>query len=69
VQLCASISRVTVLVNVPLPTTLTHLRIENVRLGIHASAAGHSLGGAIWKIKKDTDDIVYAVNWNHKKER
>jgi len=36
---------------------------------LNASNAGHTLGGAIWKIKKDTDDIVYAVNWNHKKER
>ncbi|ORX87994.1 Metallo-hydrolase/oxidoreductase [Anaeromyces robustus] len=36
---------------------------------ITAYSAGHSLGGTIWKIKKDTDEILYAVNYNHKKER
>jgi len=34
-----------------------------------AYSAGHTLGGTIWKIKKDTDEILYAVNYNHKKER
>ncbi|KAF6032670.1 Cpsf100 [Bugula neritina] len=33
-------------------------------------AAGHMIGGAIWRIVKDGDeDIVYAVDFNHKKER
>ena len=32
-------------------------------------AAGHTIGGTVWRIKKDTDEIVYAVNYNHKKER
>ncbi|ORX45152.1 hypothetical protein BCR36DRAFT_333418 [Piromyces finnis] len=36
---------------------------------ITAYSAGHTLGGTIWKIKKDTDEILYAVNYNHKKER
>lgn len=31
-------------------------------------AAGHTVGGSIWKIKKDTNDIVYAVDYNQKKE-
>lgn len=31
--------------------------------------AGHSLGGTIWRIKKDTDDIIYAINYNHRRER
>jgi cleavage and polyadenylation specificity factor subunit 2 len=31
--------------------------------------AGHSLGGAIWKIAKDNDEIAYAVEYNHRKER
>lgn len=32
--------------------------------------AGHMIGGAIWKIVKDgEEDIVYAVDFNHKKER
>ncbi|CAG8594526.1 4063_t:CDS:2, partial [Diversispora eburnea] len=35
---------------------------------ITAYAAGHSIGGTIWKIKKDTEEIVYAVDYNHKKE-
>jgi len=32
--------------------------------------AGHMLGGTIWRIVKDgEEDIVYAVDYNHKKER
>ncbi|KAI8618137.1 beta-lactamase-like protein [Chytriomyces sp. MP71] len=36
---------------------------------ITAFQAGHSLGGSIWKIKKGTDDILYAVDYNHQLER
>ncbi|CAI2180410.1 19114_t:CDS:2 [Funneliformis geosporum] len=36
---------------------------------ITAYAAGHAIGGTIWKIKKDAEEIVYAVDYNHKKER
>ncbi|KAG9288727.1 hypothetical protein G9A89_004346 [Geosiphon pyriformis] len=36
---------------------------------ITAYSAGHTIGGTIWKIKKDTEEIVYAVDYNHKKER
>lgn len=32
-------------------------------------AAGHLLGGTIWKITKDTEEIIYAVDFNHRKER
>ncbi|MCO5554497.1 hypothetical protein L7F22_008026 [Adiantum nelumboides] len=32
-------------------------------------AAGHLLGGTVWKITKDTEDIIYAVDFNHRKER
>ncbi len=33
-------------------------------------SAGHMIGGAIWKIVKDgEEDIVYAVDFNHKKEQ
>lgn len=32
-------------------------------------AAGHLLGGTLWKISKDTEDVLYAVDFNHKKER
>eukprot|EP00656_Telonema_subtile_P002420 TRINITY_DN1106_c0_g1_i2.p1 TRINITY_DN1106_c0_g1~~TRINITY_DN1106_c0_g1_i2.p1 ORF type:complete len:292 (-),score=53.36 TRINITY_DN1106_c0_g1_i2:61-936(-) len=31
--------------------------------------AGHSVGGTIWKICKETEEIVYAVDFNHKTER
>lgn len=31
---------------------------------------GHMIGGTIWKIVKDgEEDIIYAVDFNHKKER
>ena len=32
-------------------------------------AAGHMLGGAFWKIHKETDDVLYAVDYNHRKEK
>ena len=32
--------------------------------------AGHMIGGTIWKIVKDgEEEFVYAVDYNHKKER
>ncbi|KAI9345550.1 beta-lactamase-like protein [Obelidium mucronatum] len=31
--------------------------------------AGHSLGGTFWKIKKASDEIIYAVDYNHVMER
>ena len=30
--------------------------------------AGHLIGGAIWKIKKETEEIIYAVDYNHTSE-
>lgn len=36
---------------------------------IAAFAAGRSLGGSVWRISKETDEIVYAVDYNHRKER
>lgn len=39
-------------------------------LTITPLAAGHMIGGTIWKIVKDNEeDIIYAVDYNHKKER
>lgn len=39
-------------------------------LQITALPAGHMLGGAIWRITKmGEEEIVYAVDYNHKKER
>lgn len=35
---------------------------------ITAFSAGHSVGGSIWKIRRDGDDVVYAVDYNHKRE-
>ncbi|EEY70242.1 cleavage and polyadenylation specificity factor subunit, putative [Phytophthora infestans T30-4] len=30
--------------------------------------AGHLIGGALWRIMKETDDIIYAVDYNHRSE-
>lgn len=39
-------------------------------LTITPHAAGHMVGGAMWKIIKDGEEvIIYAVDYNHKKER
>jgi len=39
-------------------------------LRIVALPAGHMVGGTIWKISKvGEEDIVYAVDFNYKKER
>lgn len=47
-----------------------HLQGTNCEgIVITAYNAGHSLGGTIWKIKKDTDEVVYAVDYNHRKDR
>jgi cleavage and polyadenylation specificity factor subunit 2 len=32
-------------------------------------AAGHTIGGAVWRIQKETEDIIYALDYNHKPER
>jgi len=31
--------------------------------------AGHTLGGSVWKISKDTEQIIYGIDYNHTKER
>ncbi|KAJ9059871.1 hypothetical protein DSO57_1036979 [Entomophthora muscae] len=38
-------------------------------ISVTAYGAGHTVGGTIWKIRKATDDIVYAPDFNHRKER
>ncbi|XP_055338680.1 cleavage and polyadenylation specificity factor subunit 2-like [Paramacrobiotus metropolitanus] len=40
---------------------------EGIRLT--ALCAGHMLGACLWKIGKDEEEIVYAVDFAHKKER
>jgi cleavage and polyadenylation specificity factor subunit 2 len=50
---------------------LNHLLIAGKGEGIKLTAlcAGHMLGGCLWKIGKDEEEIVYAVDFAHKKER
>lgn len=38
-------------------------------LSITPLPAGHMIGGTIWKIVKDgEEEIIYAVDFNHKRE-
>ncbi|KAG4302664.1 hypothetical protein PCK1_001019 [Pneumocystis canis] len=37
-------------------------------ISITAYNAGHSLGGTIWKITKDSENIVYCIDWSHSKD-
>lgn len=30
--------------------------------------AGHLIGGSVWRISKETDEIIYAVDYNHRSE-
>lgn len=47
-----------------------HLKGKGHGLQITPLPAGHMIGGNIWKIVKDgEEEIVYAVDYNHKKER
>lgn len=44
---------------------------EGLGLSITPVHAGHIIGGTAWKIVKDDEDgeIIYAVDYNHKRER
>ncbi|KAJ3693032.1 hypothetical protein LUZ60_012127 [Juncus effusus] len=46
-----------------------HLSEKGEGIVIAPHVAGHLLGGTIWKITKDGEDVVYAVDFNHRKER
>lgn len=49
---------------------LSFISGKGIGLRIVALPAGHMVGGTIWKISKvGEEDIVYAVDFNHKKER
>ena len=48
---------------------LSMLRGKGDGISVMAYAAGHTLGGAVWKIGKDAEDVVYAVDYNVRKER
>ncbi|KAF8449611.1 beta-lactamase-like protein [Terfezia claveryi] len=41
---------------------------QSTTVTITAYAAGHTLGGTIWKIQHSQESIVYAVSWNHTRE-
>jgi len=45
------------------------LSANGVQLDALCYSAGHMLGGALWHLKCETDEIVYAVDYNHRKER
>ncbi|XP_004499957.1 cleavage and polyadenylation specificity factor subunit 2 [Cicer arietinum] len=46
-----------------------HLSGKGEGIVIAPHNAGHLLGGTIWKITKDGEDVIYAVDFNHRKER
>ena len=47
-----------------------NLKGKGQGLQITALPGGHMIGGTIWKIMKDgEEEIIYAVDYNHYKER
>ena len=38
-------------------------------ISIAPFAAGHTLGGAVWRISAGAEEVVYAVDWNNRGER
>ena len=52
-------------------TTLRYSQPTHLSHGIQVTAypSGHSIGGTIWNIKKDQENIVVMVDWNHARER
>jgi cleavage and polyadenylation specificity factor subunit 2 len=46
-------------------------KLEGILAGISITpySAGHTIGGTIWRILKDSDNIMYIPDINHKKER
>ncbi|XP_042407472.1 cleavage and polyadenylation specificity factor subunit 2 isoform X1 [Zingiber officinale] len=46
-----------------------HLTDKGEGIVIAPHVAGHLLGGTVWKITKDGEDVIYAVDFNHRKER
>ncbi|CAO2821178.1 unnamed protein product [Amaranthus hypochondriacus] len=46
-----------------------HLSEKGEGIVIAPHVAGHLLGGTVWKITKDGEDVIYAVDFNHRKER
>ncbi|KAL5727474.1 hypothetical protein ACHQM5_000666 [Ranunculus cassubicifolius] len=46
-----------------------HMSGKGEGIVIAPQVAGHLLGGTVWKITKDGEDVIYAVDFNHRKER
>lgn len=46
----------------------TDLRAKFDGLSITAINGGHTLGGTIWAITKNSEKIIYAPEWNHSKD-
>ncbi|KAL1810539.1 hypothetical protein DCAR_0730244 [Daucus carota subsp. sativus] len=46
-----------------------HMSGKGEGIVIAPHVAGRLLGGTIWKITKDGEDVIYAVDFNHRKER
>ncbi|CAN6461692.1 unnamed protein product [Victoria cruziana] len=46
-----------------------HLPGKGEGIVIAPHVGGHLLGGTVWKITKDGEDVIYAVDYNHRKER
>lgn len=43
--------------------------INSVSLIVTPYAAGHMVGGTIWKISKETDNIIYSIDYNIRREK
>ncbi|GMH42787.1 hypothetical protein BSKO_10706 [Bryopsis sp. KO-2023] len=43
--------------------------VSDFGVTLTAHSAGHLVGGTVWQINKSEQDIVYAVDYNHRKER
>jgi len=48
-----------------------HHRLSGKGSGITVTpyCAGHMIGGTIWRIAKESEEIIYAVDYNHTKDR
>ncbi|EGD82130.1 hypothetical protein PTSG_02804 [Salpingoeca rosetta] len=44
------------------------VNLPGVGISITAYPAGHMIGGSVWRITKDGENVVYAVDYNHRRE-
>lgn len=47
---------------------MTDLRAKYDGLTLTAINSGHSLGGTIWVLNKNSEKVIYAPEWNHSKD-